>query len=388
LNYEILPYKKIKINGFTSNLSSPQLCDTQIAFKAYVSGGKDLLYRFVISGNENDDSGFKRNSNFIWTSKIAGNYTIKLYVKDSSFEDEFEAISEMDFTIEDKCEKPVVIENLILSKDHKILLGDSIEAKVAATGGADIKYSFIVRKDGVEKEKINYGSCNWAKFTPKEEGTYEIEVMARDKFSRREYDSHLVSYIQCFGYIPANIDYVLCPSKEYYVIYDTVNINVITQKTNEVLIKYLLRINGYKVEETDYSSEKKYTFKPKCSGIYVVEIFAKNIASYKQFDCRKDVNVLIHEALPVTNTHLLMDKSEIKYGEAVTFMAENDGGKNVVYEFYLMAKGDWSLVQKYSRKNFYTIMPFAAGKNKVLVLSKSQYKDCSYEDYDTMEFEI
>lgn len=388
LNYEILQYRKVKINGFTSNLSSPQLCDTEIVFKAYVSGGKDLLYRFVISGKKNDDSGFKRNSNFIWTSKISGNYNVKLYVKDSSFKDEFEASSEMDFIIEDKCEKPVVIENLSLNSGHKILLGDSIEAKVIASGGSDIKYSFIVRKDGVEKEKIDYGSCSWAKFTPEEEGTYELDAMIRDKFSRREYDSHLVTYIQCFGYMPANIDYVLYPSKEYYVICDTVNINVITQNTNEVLIKYLLSINGYKVEETEYTSEKKYSFKPKSSGIYEVEILAKNIASYKQFDCQKDFKVVIHEALPVTNTNLLMDKSEIKYGEAVILTAENDGGKNVIYEFYLMAKHEWSLVQKYSRKNFYSIMPFAAGKYKVLVLVKSQYKDCSYEDYATMEFEI
>lgn len=388
LNYEILPYKKIKINGFISNLISPQLCGTEIVFKAYVSGGKNLLYRFLIVDEKNGDSGFTQNNNFMWKSSEIGNYTIKLYVKDLSTKIEFEATSQMNFIIENRYEKPLVIKKLILIKGHEISLGDSIEAKVVANGEADIKYSFIVRKDGVEKEKIDYGSCSWVRFTPEEEGTYELEAMIKDKFSKDKYDSHVITCIQCFGYTPASIDYILCPLKEDYVIYDKVDINVVIQNTNEILIKYVLYINGHKAEETQYISEKKYTFIPDIIGVYEVEIFARNIASFKQFDCRKTVKVNIQEALSVTNTHLLMDKSKIKYGEAVTFTAQNDGGKNVIYEFYLMKGEDWSLAQKYSKKNFYSMVPLEIGKYKVLVLVKSLYKNHSYEDYDIMEFEM
>lgn len=388
LNYEILPYKKIKLNGFISQLSSPQLCNTEIDFKAYVSGGKDLLYRFIVSGYENDDSGYKRNNDFKWKSSKAGDYKIKLYVKDLSFENEFEVTSQMDFIIEDICEKPIVIENLIISKDHKISLGDSIEAKVVVSSADDIKYSFNLKKGGVLKQKLDYGTCSLAKFTPEEEGTYEIEAMIKDRLSIREYDSHVITYIQCFGYRPAIIDYILCPSKKYYVTGDTVSLNVVIQNTNEILLKCVLSFNGYKIYETQYTSEKKYTFKPQICGIYEVEIFARNIASYKLFDCKKDVKVMIHEALAVTNTHLLIDRSEIKSGEVITFTAQNDGGKNVIYEFYLMKGENWCLVQKYSTKNFYPIILSEGGKYKILVLAKSQYKDYSYEDYDIMQLEI
>ena len=74
--------------------------------------------------------------------------------------------------------------------------------------------------------------------------------------------------------------------------------------------------------------------------------------------------------------------------EAITFVTQNQGGKDVVYEFYLMEKGDWNLVQKFSRKNDYTFMPFTKGIYKMLVLSKSFYKSISYEDYDIMEIEV
>lgn len=388
LNYEILPYKKIKINGFISNLISPQLCGTDIIFKAYASGGINLLYRFVIMGKKNDDSGFTQNNNFSFKSSETGNYIIKVYIKDVSSKIEFEASSEMNFTIEDICEKPVVIKQLVLSKGHEISLGDCLEAKVAVSGIGDIKYSFIIRKDGVEKEKIDYGSCSWVRFTPEEEGTYELEAMIKDKFSIAKYDSHVITYVQCFGYKPANIDYVLCPLKEHYIINDLVNINVVIQNTNEILIKYVLSINGHKHEEMQYTSEKNYAFIPKVCGVYEVEIFARNIASYKQFDCQKNVKIIVAQALPVTNTHLIMDKSKIISGQEVTFTVQSEGGKNVIYEFYLMKDRDWRLVQKYSKNKFYSIIPLKIGKYKVLVLVKSLYKNYSYEDYAIMEFEV
>ena len=63
-------------------------------------------------------------------------------------------------------------------------------------------------------------------------------------------------------------------------------------------------------------------------------------------------------------------------------------GKDVVYEFYLMEKGDWNLVQNYSKKNYYTFMPFSRDEYKVLVLAKSQHNKVSYEDYDTFTFVV
>ena len=64
------------------------------------------------------------------------------------------------------------------------------------------------------------------------------------------------------------------------------------------------------------------------------------------------------------------------------------GGKDVCYEFYIMINGDWVLAQSYSRKNYYTFLPFKEGKYRVLALSKSFYKNIAYEDYSTIEFEV
>ena len=96
----------------------------------------------------------------------------------------------------------------------------------------------------------------------------------------------------------------------------------------------------------------------------------------------------MHTTLPVTDTKILCDMDKFIVNETITFGSKSKGGKDVVYEFYLMEKGDWSLVQKYSKRDDYSFMPFAKGIYRMLVLSKSFYKSISYEDYDIMEIEV
>ncbi len=78
INYSVDPYEEINIQSFTSDLSSPQICDTPIIFKCIAHGGKDLLYKFKIDGNSVEDSGYIRKNNYIWTPKEAGEYKAKL----------------------------------------------------------------------------------------------------------------------------------------------------------------------------------------------------------------------------------------------------------------------------------------------------------------------
>ena len=57
-------------------------------------------------------------------------------------------------------------------------------------------------------------------------------------------------------------------------------------------------------------------------------------------------------------------------------------------DYAIMINGEWVLSQSYSRKSYYTFVPFKNGSYRVLVLAKSFHKDIPYEDYDTIEFEV
>lgn len=388
LNYAIKEYKDIVINSFTTDLNSPQICSTIVTLKAIVNGGKELQYKFKIDGNLSEDSGYTRNNTYTWNCEKAGEYKLEVYVKDSAYIGDFEAVSSMNFKVEELCLDPIVINNVLLDKGNKILKGEVLNIRAVASGGTDLRYRFIEKKDGKEIYSINYGTCNWVDFSQNEKGTYEVEVRVKDKYSNRLYDSHTIIYIEVFNYIPALIEQILIPIKEHYLVGDLISCSVIAQNTKKTLFKYVLSINGHKVEETNFDKYSKYDLRPKCSGAYTLEVFAKNEDSEAEFDSKKDVRFNISEALPITNTQIKFDKNNLYVNKAITFTADSEGGKEVLYQFYLMEKGDWILAQDLSRNNNYTFIPFAAGNYKILALCKSSYKKCVYEDYSLQEFNV
>jgi hypothetical protein len=388
LNYKVKPYKEVTINSFDTDLSSPQVCNTEVTLKAVVSGGKELLYRFKIDGNHADDSGYSRNNTYLWKTKKSGEYRIELWVKDVSFEGSYEASSAMNFTIDEHCSDPVVINEVVLDKSKRILKNEVVKVKVIASGGLDLRYSFIEKINGKILHNVDYGTCNWVNFSSEEKGNYDLEVRVKDKYSKREYDSHSIVRFEVFDFMPAVIECILSSAKEYCIVGDTIDYSIILQNTKQILMKYVLNINGQKIEETDFVKDKKYIFTPKCSGLYSLEIYAKNEQSNKSFDTKKEVKLRVYDALPITNTKIQCDSTKVTVNEGVTFTVSSEGGKDVLYQIYLMSKGDWKLVQSYSKKDYYSFIPFSKGTYRILALSKSSLKKCDYEDYNVLEFSV
>lgn len=386
--YNVKKYRKVKVKSFTTDVSSPQSTESEINFKAIVNGGRNLLYRYVIEGLESKDSGYIKKDSFTWKPKEAGTYKITLMVKDATCEGDFEDKAEMDFDIDEINYDPVVIKEIIKDKKSKLLVGDTINIKAIAEGGSDLRYSFNVKDAEGKLEKISYGTCNWVNYTAERSGAYELEVRVKDKFSKKEYDSHSFVYLEALNYIPASIDYILLPYNDHYMVGDKIELTVISENTRNVINKYTLKINDRIVEETQYISDSRYIFTPKFAGFYEVEIFTKNKDSDKIFDCKKNVKLRVFDALPITNTSIECDKLKIIVNESINFSVSCDGGREVGYEFYLFENGEWNLVQKYSRKSYYTFIPFSTGYYKILVLSKSQFKKIAYEDYTILEFEV
>ena len=388
INYSVDPYEEIIIQSFTSDLSSPQVCDTPIIFKCISRGGKELLYKFMVNGTIKEDSGYIRKNNYTWTPKEAGEYKIRLLVKDASFNGEYEKETSFDFIIDEIAGGNVIIEDVIIDRKNVVLIGETVNVMVKATGGTSLRYSFAISKDDKETEKMLFGVYDFVNFTPEEKGKFKLEIRVKDKYSRREYDAHEVVYIEALEYIPAKIEYVLMPTRMYFMVGDSISLQVISENTGDTVVNYILKIDGHSVEQTGFVEHKNYEIKPKCSGTYLIELLAKNKKSTNAYDSKKEIKIEVHDGLPITGTKILCDRANFKANETITFGVQSTGGKEVVYEFYLMEKGDWSLVQKFSRKDDYIFMPFSAGTYKILVLSKSFYKSISYEDYDILEIDV
>ena len=386
--YQVKPYKEIGIKEVWTDIKSPQLCGSIINIKAKAHGGRELVYRYLIEGNQAFDSGFIRQNEYCWIPKQEGNYKITLLVKDISFIGEYEDKRTLEYTIDKKGSKPVRLVDVITSNKKNVLVGNPINLKVTAEGGCSILYFFRVFKDNKEIERIEYGSANWADFIPEEKGEYEIEIRVKDKYSTKEYDSNTFIYIKALEYLPGEIDYVLLQPKDIYVVRDVIELETITQNTDNVLIKYITKINGHNVKDTGFIRNKNFKIIPKCAGKYSFQIFAKNIKCLDGYDSKKEVIVNVAESTPVMETKVTIDKQNVKVNEEVTFKVESKGGREVCYQFYIMESGQWVKAQEYSRKDYYTFIPFLKEKYRVMVMARSFHKKVNYEDYDEIIFEV
>ena len=386
LLYSVKAYNPININSFTPDSNSPQLKGSTINFKAEVDGGREIVYRYIVEGEVAEDSGYIRRNEYTWETQKEGEYTVTLYVKDISYDGDYEDKKVINYTIDKKSDKPVKIVDIITDNKKTALIGQPINMKVKAEGGISLKYSFVIYKDNKEKERIGFSDSNWINFIPDEKGEYEVEIRVKDKYSNKEYDSHTFIYVRAKEYLPGEIDYILLPNKSSYLVGDLIDIEAVVQNTRSVLIRYVTKINGYLVEDTGFIQNKKIQLKPKCSGKYTFEVYSKNIKCEEEFDSKKEVSIYVSEATPVTNTKILCDREEIVCNEEVTFKVTSVGGKDVCYEFYIMEKGNWIKTQSYSKKDYYTFIPFLRGEYRVMVLAKSFYKKVNYEDYGEFSF--
>lgn len=386
--YNVKPYRDVKIKDIVVDLNSPQASETEIKIKAEADGGKKLLYRYNIKGPMEEDTGFIKDKEYIWNPKEPGNYEIIVYVKDKSYNGEYEATSKIDFMIEKRGSKSVKILDVVVDKEQNSVIGQPVNIMVNSEGGTHLKYGFKISKNKKILENIAYNKSNWMNFTPNQAGDYEIEIMVKDKYSQKTYDAHTIVYLKVMEYLPGEIDYIIMPYKDNYLVGDLIEFECIIQNTNSVIVRYETKINGHSIEKTDFQKNKKLRFIPKISGKYTIEVYAKNIKCTEEYDCKKEVNIYVSEAAPIINTKIIVNKSVSNVNEELTFEAISYGGKEVCYEFYLMENNEWRKVQPYSRKHYYSFIPFTKGKYKILALAKSYYKKVSYEDYDEVTFEV
>ena len=386
--YKVKPYVNVKINNFITDMSSPQINGTKIKLKAEAEGGIELFYRYIIEGPLAYDSGYIKESSYDWTPNLEGDYILTLMCKDKSFKGECEERRIIKFTIDKKADKPVKLVDIVVDNENKILVGQPVNIKVLAEGGVKLKYSFIIYCNEKEKEVVPFGYSNWLNFTPDEKGEYKVEIKVKDKYTTKEYDSHTILYLKAKEYIPGEIDYVLLPNKNNYLIDDIIDTEVIVQNTKNVLIRYVTKINGYEVEDTGFINNKKLQINPKCSGKYTIDIYAKNVKCEGEYDSKKKISFYVLERAPIINTKITLEKDVVNVNKEITFIAESNGGKEVCYEFYIMENDNWVKVQSYSRKNRYTFIPFLKGNYKIMVLAKSFYKKVSYEDYYESSFQV
>lgn len=394
--YEVKPYNEIKIIDFSANLSSPHYTGHPIIFNIQVEGGKNLLYKYVISGPSSDDeefieeSGYLRDNFYQWTPRISGNYKVSVYVRDESSPQGYDVHSEIEFEILPYISQVVKILDVQIDSYEKHVKNKPIGIIVKAEGGLKLQYSFIITKENKEIGYIEYSDKNFLTFMPQESGYYELEIKVKDAFSVQEYDASTILHFKVWDYYPAKIDYILYRKQECYMVGEPIIFNVVAQNTKQILTKYVLSIDDQIIEETDFENNISFEYVPTVKGKYTLTVMARNKDSKLEYDSKKEARIYVQDSLPITGTKIICEAKEedLLINNSIFFVVSAQGGRDIGYEFYLMEQGQWRRVQAYSRKNTYSFIPFKAGNYKLLVLTKSEYKTCNYEDYAIYEFKV
>lgn len=394
--YEVKPYNEIQILDFSADLSSPHYTGHPVMFNVQVEGGKNLMFKYVINGPSTDEelfleeSGYIRENFYQWTPKIQGHYKASVYIKDESNTHGYDVFKELEFEVLQYDSQVVKILDVQIDSYEKHIKDKSIGIVVKAEGGLRLQYSFIITKENKEIGFIDYGDKNFLTFIPQESGYYELEIKVKDMFSVQQYDASTILHFKVWDYYPAKIDYILYKNKECYMVGEPLIFNIVAQNTKNILVKYIFSVDEHIIDETEFENNITFEYVPTVKGKYKLIAIAKNKDSKLEYDSKKEVKIYVQDSLPVSNTQIICEASEedLLVNNSIFFVVNAEGGRDIGYEFYLMEQGQWRRVQVYSRKNTYSFIPFKVGDYKLLVLTKSEYKICSYEDYCIYEFKV
>lgn len=383
---------KVEIIDFKT-LTKELICGEELMFevKCIHDQNQTIEYKFI----KIDEFGDKTVIEECTSSRVVyfkedfeGSFKLLCLARTTNSLNEYDDRALINYKVKKKTFKPVEINKVIINKKSPFLVDETINLTAEINGENEALFCFIVKRGSSVLEEAEFSQCNFVNFTPIEEGDYTIEVMARDKDSNALYDSNYIIEINVIKFIPAKIAYVLLPLKNNLLTGRKIYIDVIAENTKKTYIKYSIKINDEVEYERDYEEDKNICFVPKISGSYLISIYGKNINSDNEFDDEKHLEIEVSDAEPISNTKIYSECEEYKVGVPIIFKGSFEGGIYGVFEFYVFEQDDWKLSQKYSSKPTFEYTPLDNGIHKLLMLTKNNGDNETYQDYDIIEFEV
>ena len=167
----------VKVDSLTTSKNSPQLQGTSIDLATTASGGQGTLsYQYEI--NSEVVKPFSTLNKFTWTPTKAGDYTLKVTVKDSKGIIDTKTLSY-------KITEPVQEETLEITNikmDKEIGTVDSaVNITTIVQGAEDVVYAVSIHEitDGWKKVS-DYSKNNVISWTPSKSGRYKIWIDVKD----------------------------------------------------------------------------------------------------------------------------------------------------------------------------------------------------------------
>jgi predicted RNA-binding protein with TRAM domain len=284
---------QVKTAFNTSNVGLP------INIVASSNDSKDLAYRFFVKDEQGrliNLQDYSEKDSVLWTPEKRGKYKIIVHAKNKdklSSGYYFEARAETNYIVEEK----VTSLNLTISNPDYLLKDKPVTFIANSKGSTDPVYRFYIRDENGALTTIQeYNSNNKVTWTPKEKGSYEVIVHAKDK-----------NKISTGYYFEARVGESFDVKEEVYSVSfsevkvepqplgSPINIVANAYGSNKPVYRFYVRDNeGHLTTLQEYSIDNTLKWIPEKKGNFIIIVHAK--------DYGKLSNGYYHEA-----------RAEIKY---------------------------------------------------------------------------
>ena len=171
------------------------------------------------------------------------------------------------FCLKSTVKEQITINNFKSSIDSPQKIGTKIKFGVSATG-KDLKYKFIITKDGKSVYSTGYKSTNYINWTPKSEGNYTVICKIKDAYNNEVTKS--------LKYIINADDLEITSIKASPINSETIKLGTAAKGKSNLLYRFVVIKDGKNVYTRAYKKNNTCKWTPKESGTYTIYFKVKD----------------------------------------------------------------------------------------------------------------
>ncbi|MFZ3588993.1 triple tyrosine motif-containing protein [Bacillus sp. DJP31] len=375
-----VPYSKL--GGVMVDKKSPQFENTNIAVSAKTVNSPPSLYRFLVfDGTEwTTVQEYSTAKQFNWQPKIEGSYRLKVQVKSTSSEKEFDDEKEISYDII----VPATIESVEGNTESPLPINTNVTFSTVTNSDVNnlVKYSVFDGSDWVVvQEYSEQSSLSWK---PTNSGEYKIKVQTKHTLSLNESDTEEELSYTIFE--PATLTTVAVDSESPQPIDTAISFTAGSGNEESTTLFKFLVFDGVDWSTIgEYSSASSLTWKTAVSGEYKLKVQAKHELSKEEFDAESEIKFVIFERgmlneVTTNRKGFQQVDSEISLKVAAT--------SDMLYQFSIFDGVEWNQLQPYSSNNEFDWTPTKSGFYKLKVEIKHKLSNEEYDDVQEFPYVI
>lgn len=274
---------KLTAGAISTDKAAPQYAGTaiKITTNEATNGSGNYAYKFVVVDENNNEKVIKDYSDSktaTWTPSVKGNYTIKVYSKDTT--DDKEVVATKSFAI-DPVQGPQV--NFVkFSIKSGAQVGDSIKISTGATG-TGVKYKYIILDSNSKiAYSTGYSKRAYTTWVPNAAGKYSVNVKVKDVNGVEGIKT--VDYEVKEAPSACKLTSVTTSKTSPQVAGTQIKVSAVAEASTAVSYKFWIHeLDGDWTLFKNYSAKSTILWTPTKAGTYVIWVDAKDEKGNRDF---------------------------------------------------------------------------------------------------------